>query len=73
MYICSCNAVTESQIQALAEQGVKTMRELGMVNACSTTCGCCYERAEEVLKAAQKTASRPLFSIPLLNTANINT
>ena len=49
MYVCICNAVTESQIREAAESGVDDLwtlqRELGVASGC----GSCKEVASEIL------------------------
>lgn len=52
MYICICNAVTESAIRQAAREGVRSLRELSFKTGCSTQCGCCVSLAREVLDGA---------------------
>ncbi len=70
MYICVCNAVTERQIRALAEQGVRTVDEMGLINGCSTTCGGCLEDAEQILKTSQPTRKKLSFDVSVVNGIN---
>ncbi len=50
MYVCVCNAVTDSDIRKAVDNGVRNMRQLGQMTGCSTTCGCCKEMAVEILQ-----------------------
>jgi len=52
MYVCICNAVTDSDIRNAVETGVRNMKQLGQATGCSSTCGCCRETARETLKQA---------------------
>ena len=52
MYVCICNAVTDTDIRNAVEDGVRNMKQLGQATGCSSTCGCCREEASEVLKQA---------------------
>ena len=52
MYVCVCNAVTESDVRNAVEDGVCNMRQLRHTTGCGTTCGCCKEMAVEVLQQA---------------------
>lgn len=67
MYVCICNAVTERQIRALAEQGISTMAELSRVNGCSTTCGSCLEDAEQILQASQPSRKGIKLDVAMVN------
>jgi bacterioferritin-associated ferredoxin len=50
MYVCVCNAVTDSDIRKAVDDGVRNLRQLSQMTGCSTTCGCCKDMAVEVLK-----------------------
>jgi bacterioferritin-associated ferredoxin len=52
MYVCICNAVTDSDIRNAVEDGVRNMKQLAQATGCSSTCGCCREMAIEVLQQA---------------------
>ncbi len=45
MYICVCNAVTDSDIRAAVGSGVRNMKQLGKATGCGSACGCCKEMA----------------------------
>lgn len=52
MYVCICNAVTESDIREAVVGGARSLAELSARTGCSNTCGTCAEVAEEVLSQA---------------------
>ena len=52
MYVCICNAVTESDIREAVADGARSLAELSARTGCSNTCGTCAEVAEEVLSQA---------------------
>jgi len=52
MYVCICNAVTDSDIRNAVNDGVCNMRQLRQTTGCSATCGSCKEMATEVLQKA---------------------
>ncbi len=52
MYICVCNAVTDSDIRSAVNGGVRNLKQLRKATGCSSTCGCCKELAVEVLEQA---------------------
>lgn len=49
MYVCICNAVSETDIRRAAAEGVRSLEQLRMRTGCGTTCGCCEPVAEQVL------------------------
>ena len=52
MYVCVCNAVTESDIRSAVVGGVRNLQQLTRMTGCGSTCGCCKEMAANVLKQA---------------------
>ena len=52
MYVCICNAVTDSAIRAAVEDGARSLRDLSAQTGCSTQCGRCVPVAREVMDAA---------------------
>lgn len=52
MYVCSCKAVTDSDIREAVNSGVRTMRQLAQQTGCSSNCGRCAVTASEVLGEA---------------------
>ncbi len=67
MYVCICNAVTERQIRALAEQGICTVDEMSRINGCASTCGSCIQDAEQILNSAQPGRAKLNFGISIVN------
>ncbi len=55
MYVCICNAVTDSQVRAAAESGVKDLWGLQATLGVATNCGCCKESAADILRKYRQT------------------
>lgn len=49
MYVCVCNAVTDSEIRAAHAQGVRSVSELRETTGVASCCGACEETAEALL------------------------
>ena len=56
MYICICNAVTDSQIRNAAHGGCTRMRDLREQLGVAGDCGKCAPAAQAVLKSTQTIA-----------------
>lgn len=54
MYVCICRAVTDRQIRAAAEAGVRTMRDLRKALGVCSDCGKCGPCAKDLLEAAKQ-------------------
>jgi bacterioferritin-associated ferredoxin len=52
MYICMCNAVTDSAIRRAAAEGVETFAQLQARTGCSDCCGACETEARQCLRDA---------------------
>jgi len=52
VYVCICNAVTDSDIHQAVTGGVRNIRQLKAETGCSTQCGNCERTAREVLGEA---------------------
>jgi len=52
MYVCVCNAVTDSDIRKAVEGGVRNLRQLKQTTQCGTRCGSCTEMSTQVLQQA---------------------
>jgi bacterioferritin-associated ferredoxin len=68
MYVCICKAVTEKDIAAAVDRGVRTMRQLRLATQCSSQCGRCAEFAKTTLTAAvesQGPANPQIFNVAL--------
>jgi len=49
MYVCICNAITDKQIRAAAEEGATDLWGLQAALGVATGCGSCKEAASEIL------------------------
>lgn len=65
MYVCVCNAVTDSDIRNAVDDGVRNLKQLRQETGCSITCGSCTEMAVEVLQhsLSNKRDSQVLLTI----------
>ncbi len=52
MYVCVCNAVTDSQIREAAQGGARTLRDLRRELGVTQDCGRCASCAHECLRQA---------------------
>ena len=52
MYVCVCNAVTESAIRDAVDEGVHNLQQLSLETGCGSACGSCHEMATDVLQQA---------------------
>jgi bacterioferritin-associated ferredoxin len=50
MYVCICNAVTDSQIIEAQQNGLTTMQEITRHLGVGNCCGRCVETAKDVLR-----------------------
>ena len=53
MYVCVCNAVTESQVLRAAEEGVRNLRGLQARLGIALECGRCASYAHGLLRGTQ--------------------
>jgi len=65
MYVCICNAVTDSAIREAVNQGARSLRDLSAKTGCSTQCGRCVSVAREVLDAALADIGSPKSPVEL--------
>ncbi len=49
MYVCVCNAVTESTIRELVTDGCTTLGELQARTGCADCCGTCHDHVLELI------------------------
>ena len=63
MYICMCNAVTDSDIRRAVAEGVHQFADLQARTGCSDCCGCCEDEARATL---DKAVEQTLVSLPVL-------
>ncbi len=64
MYICICNAITERQIRACAEQGACSLRDLEQCLGVGAGCGRCAQSAKAVLNESRSEAQAILTGAP---------
>lgn len=69
MYVCVCNAVTDSDIRKAVDSGVRNMKQLGQVTNCGTTCGCCREVAVKILQQTLTDNRESRISLPIMQMA----
>jgi len=50
MYICICNAVTESAIRQAVREGARSVFDLTLRTGCSTQCGTCTDVVRDILE-----------------------
>ena len=69
MYVCVCNAVTDSDVRDAVDNGVCTIRQLRQKTGCTSTCGCCKELAVEILQQAMEDTRESRFELPVMQMA----
>lgn len=69
MYVCICNAVTDSDIRNAVDNGARTLRQLGQTTGCATTCGCCKEMAAEIMQQTLTENRESQFTLPVMQMA----
>ena len=66
MYVCICNAVTESQIRAAAESGSADLWQLQSVLGVAAGCGTCLDAAASILVEYRTAARTAAVEEPVL-------
>ena len=69
MYVCICNAVTDSDIRNAVIDGVRNMRQLRQSTGCGSKCGCCKEMAVEILQQSLSEARQSKLQLPVMQMA----
>jgi len=69
MYVCVCNAVTDSDIRNAVNNGVCSMRQLRQETGCASTCGCCRELAIEILRQTMADSRESRVELPVMQMA----
>jgi len=54
MYVCICNAITDSQIREAAESGAQDLWALQSALGVASGCGSCKEAASEILRESRQ-------------------
>jgi bacterioferritin-associated ferredoxin len=65
MYVCICNAVTDSAIRQAVNEGARSLRDLSARTGCSTQCGRCVPVARDVMDAALAVIGSPKSPVEL--------
>ena len=68
MYVCVCNAITDTEIREAAEAGVKDLWGLQAELGVASNCGSCRETAAEILREHRAAGRRfePQIYVPAL-------
>lgn len=69
MYVCICNAVTDSEIRSAVDDGVRNLKQLSRINGCGVTCGSCREVASELIQQTVAEKREQAFGLPVLQMA----
>lgn len=69
MYVCICNAVTDTDIRQAVDDGVRNFKQLRQATGCANTCGSCSKTAAEVLQQALATQRNAQNLLPVLQLA----
>ena len=66
MYICVCNAITESQVKDAVESGARNLWDLQTQLGLASGCGSCKETASDILRESRssKRQGEPRLHIP---------
>lgn len=54
MYVCICNAITDSQIRQAAQSGVEDLWQLQAEVGVASNCGSCKETAAAILRECRQ-------------------
>ena len=60
MYVCICNAVTDRDLRAAVQAGVRSFADVRASTGCSDCCGSCEDVARTVFEDAVAAHARPL-------------
>jgi bacterioferritin-associated ferredoxin len=67
MYVCVCNAVTESQVYEAIDAGATTVKALNRQLGIGAQCGACVSRAKECLtKTREQRTNLPANVFPIV-------
>jgi bacterioferritin-associated ferredoxin len=65
MYVCVCNAVSDSAIRKAVENGVSSFRDLSFETGCGTQCGSCVPHARAVMDTCLAENGKPVSNVKL--------
>jgi bacterioferritin-associated ferredoxin len=63
MYVCICNGVTDTQIEAAIDNGAETMKELHNELGVGAQCGKCCQCAKRVLNTKLLKIAEPQLQV----------
>jgi len=69
MYVCVCNAVSDSDIRNAVDEGVRNLRQLKRTTGCGSTCGCCQVMAADLLQQALSEKRKSPNLLPVMQIA----
>ena len=69
MYVCICNAVTDSEIRNAVDDGVRNLKQLSRLNGCGVTCGSCQDMAADLIKQTIAEKREQAFALPVMQLA----
>ena len=69
MYVCVCNAVTDSDIRNAVGIGVQNIKQLRQLTGCGTSCGLCEEMAVDLLQQALTSTHEVQNLLPVMQIA----
>lgn len=61
MYVCICNAITDSDIRKAADAGVESVQELEASLGVAGNCGSCADLAAAILEAHHGASDAPTY------------
>ena len=64
MFVCICNAVTESELHSAVAEGAASLNELMRTTGAGTCCGSCTEEVERLIDENRRTRIHPV-SLPM--------
>lgn len=70
MYICICNAVSDSRIRQTVEDGVNNFWDLSFQTGCGTQCGSCVPQAREIMDQTLEEMGKDRSKVRLKIAAN---
>jgi len=65
MYICICQAVTDTAIRRAVDEGVTTLPELSLRTGAGTQCGSCIPTARQIMDEALAEQNAPPSEVNL--------
>jgi bacterioferritin-associated ferredoxin len=68
MYVCVCNAVSDTEIRDAIDLGAKSLRELKKRTGCGTQCGTCIPHVRAVLDecTSENVQAGPVFGLQVV-------